>query len=479
MRWVLSCFYMLSLLGTLRAEQRFASFDRDPGWDAHQNRSLRPETVRQDFGYSSDTAHVGGASGEVGGTIQPAAEAAYYALPVTGLNLHTRFSASGKLFVQRGGGHFLLGFFNDSTQNEWRTPNTAVFRIIQRGEVFYCYPEYCSAKWRAASGVVGTYNADTDRFTEVELPTDTTYPWSLAYEPDAEGGKGRFVAHFGRFEIVTALDPRIKEDGATFNRFGLLPVMKQWDNAGMAWIDDVTVQGRFFDFAKDADGWTGLRNRTTYETRIVRPRFDFGWSDTAYAGGRTAGEFGGLFFRGDCRYPEKLAHYGARVEGLTLRQPLRASGKVALRRCVSDSTTLFGFYHATHSLRVNPEQNNATPCQVLGINIEGPSAEGFYFYPVLRGSGDTLYPRGYQGAPRIYPDATSHSWTLEYLPANSVTPARMAVTLDGQRVEQEVPAAVLAENLVFDHFGLVTPWIDGNGQTVYFDDIDYTIRQGK
>jgi hypothetical protein len=111
----------------------------------------------------------------VGGTIQPAAEAAYFALPVTGLNLQTPFSASGKLFVQKGGGHFLLGFFNDRTQNEWRTPNTAVFRIIQRGEIFYCYPEYCSAKWRAASGVVGTYNADTDRFTELELPADTTY----------------------------------------------------------------------------------------------------------------------------------------------------------------------------------------------------------------------------------------------------------------------------------------------------------------
>ena len=230
MRWVLSCFFVLSLMGTSRAEQRFESFDRDPGWDAHHNRSLYPETIRQDFGYSADTAHVGGARGEVGGTIQPAAEAAYFALPLTGLSLQTPFSASGKLFVQKGGGHFLLGFFNDSTQNEWRTPNTAVFRIIQRGEIFYCYPEY---------------------------------------------------------------------------------------------------------------------------------------------------------------------------------------------------------------------------------------------------------PRGYQGAPRIYPDGTSHSWTLEYLPVNSATPARMVVTLDGQRVEQEVPAAVLTENLVFDHFGLVTPWIDGNGQTVYFDDIDYTVCQEK
>ena len=50
---------MLSLLGTSEAEQRFESFDRDPSWDAHRNRVLRPETVRQDFGYSTDTAHAG------------------------------------------------------------------------------------------------------------------------------------------------------------------------------------------------------------------------------------------------------------------------------------------------------------------------------------------------------------------------------------------------------------------------------------
>jgi hypothetical protein len=29
----------------------------------------------------------------------------------------------------------------------------------------------------------------------------------------------------------------------------------------------------------------------------------------------------------------------------------------------------------------------------------------------------------------------------------------------------------------FDRFGLVTPWIDGNGQHVYFDDLRYTCRQ--
>jgi hypothetical protein len=29
----------------------------------------------------------------------------------------------------------------------------------------------------------------------------------------------------------------------------------------------------------------------------------------------------------------------------------------------------------------------------------------------------------------------------------------------------------------FDRFGLVTTWVDGNGQRVYFDDLTYTCKQ--
>src|SRR5437879_2162627 len=63
-----------------RTEERTEHFDRDPGWDAHNNRStvLRPRTVRQDFGFSS-TAQADGKSMAIGGFITPAAEPAYYA----------------------------------------------------------------------------------------------------------------------------------------------------------------------------------------------------------------------------------------------------------------------------------------------------------------------------------------------------------------------------------------------------------------
>ena len=52
---------------------RTQTFDTNPNWDGRNNRSSTPplRTVTQNFGYKS-TANAGGASGEVGGLINPA-----------------------------------------------------------------------------------------------------------------------------------------------------------------------------------------------------------------------------------------------------------------------------------------------------------------------------------------------------------------------------------------------------------------------
>jgi len=47
--------------------------------------------------------------------------------------------------------------------------------------------------------------------------------------------------------------------------------------------------------------------------------FDFGYSDTIFAGGKAKGEIGGLIFRGDCRYPARMAYYADRVGPLSHR----------------------------------------------------------------------------------------------------------------------------------------------------------------
>lgn len=466
----------LGISPCVRAAQRYQHFDQDPGWEGLHNRSARPETIRQDFGWNAGTSHAGGTAGEIGGWITPAAEPAYYAKKIPTRTLNDGLTASGTLFVEKGAGHTLVGFFNAATLNEWRTPNSIVLRINQRGDVFHAHLEYCTRKWRAGAGIIGEYDRARDRMNAKELPSGRVVTWSIQYDPNGHGGGGLVTATLDGDQAVCELSPGHKADGAEFNRGGVLNVNKQFDGGGSLWLDNVIFNGEREDFHADPK-WDAVGNRRTYETLNVRPRFDFGYSRTQYAGGAALGELGGLFFRGDCRYGERLAAYGDRLHPLTLKRPLRASGKVCLRRGVSDSTTLLGFYHSTHSLAVNPSQQCSTPVNFLGAAIEGPSSEGFYFYPVYRNQGSGTSRGMGANPPRIYPDGAAHDWTLEYDPAAANGHGRITVALDGHAVSVDLAPGDQATGAAFDRFGLVTPWIDGNGQHVYFDDLSYTCQQ--
>src|SRR5262249_44791517 len=145
-------------------------------------------------------------------------------------------------------------------------------------------------------------------------------------------------------------------------------------------------------------------------------RFNFGYSPTNQAGGRAAGELGGLVFRGDCRWPGRMAYYGDRLSPLALDKPLRATGRVCLHRGVTDSTVLLGFFHSTDSIRVSQEQNAGLPECFLGVCVEGPSREGFFFYPAYRAKGNASGNAGGPKRPYILPNGSSHEWALTYLP---------------------------------------------------------------
>jgi hypothetical protein len=91
-------------------------FDRDPGWDARNNR-IPPKpglVVRQDFGCSA-THFAGKAAGEMGGRIQRSATPASYAAPLApAKTLDDKLSAAGSFAItssQPGAGVF-FGFFN-------------------------------------------------------------------------------------------------------------------------------------------------------------------------------------------------------------------------------------------------------------------------------------------------------------------------------------------------------------------------------
>jgi hypothetical protein len=463
------------------AEERTQRFDRDPDWDGHNHRSLVPpvRAIRQDFGLSK-TSHAGGKPGEIGGFITPAAEPAYYAQKLETKTFNDPLTASGTLACTGRQFHVLIGFFNTETLNEWRTPNTIVLRIAGRGDVFYAWLEYATQRWRAGGDDPKGFPTEHDPETGRDrlkgfAAKGAVHRWSLQYDPKGNNGRGVVTASIGEVKAVCHLADGHKADGATFNRFGLLNVMKSADDGGELWLNDVTINGQRHDFSRDP-GWDAFQNRRTYTTKVVRPRFDFGYSTTHYAGGKDAGELGGLIFRGDCRFPEKMACYADRLSDLTLEKPLRARGKVCLRRGVSDSTILIGFFDSKDSMTVNPSQDTGMPKSFFGISTDGPSREGFYFAPVyrLKGDGRSQPP---VDPPRIYPDGKTHDWTLEYSPSAAGGRGRIELRLGKQSVSLVLGEGHKTAGTRFNRFGLITTWIDGNSQTIYFDDLTYTCRQ--
>lgn len=477
---VLAC---LTAARLLAAGERVEHFDKDPVWEGRNNRSDRfpGRTVRQDFGFSLTQRAGGRAAGEIGGLFTPAAEPSYYGKVIEQKTFADKLTASGVLACGNGPVHVLIGFFNARTVNEWRTPNTIALRIQGRGDVFYAYVEYATSRWRAGGDNPRPFARIRNPKTQKDeirgfAARGAVHTWTLAYDPEGHEGRGTITATIDGETSVCELDPGHKADGATFNRFGLLGVSKSADSPGELWLDDVVVDGVLESFDKDP-GWDGFQNRRTYASTNVRPRFDFGYSPTRFAEGRAQGELGGLMFRGDCRDARRMACYGDRVGPLSLERPLRASGKVVLRRGVSDSTTLFGFYHSERSLAVNPRQDSGFPEGFLGFAIEGPSREGFLMYPVYRTAGGRQAYSDGSDRSHILPDGTPHDWSLEYSPPEAAGRGRITLTFDGHPVALDLNPGDRVPGALFDRFGLVTTWIDGNAQSVYFDDLRYTASQ--
>jgi hypothetical protein len=460
------------------------SFDRDPNWLGVNNRiaqERQPIAIRQDFGFSAKTSHAGGdMPGEIGGFVTPAGEAAFYGKDIGRVDFDQALSASGRLTVATGGTHLLIGFFNSETVNEWRTPNSVAIRLNGRGERFFAYVEYCNSKWRAGGDTTpfpSTTDPKTGRWNLIGYPCDKPLSWTLTYDPKANGGQGVVTATIGNDTAICKLDDKHKLDGATFNRFGILNVAKSADSGSEVWFDDIAIQGEQVETFSRDPMWDGRNNRSTYRTRLVRPWFDFGYCDSQFAGGEKSGELGGRIFRGDCREPSRMACSGDRVGPLSLERRLKAQGRIALRRGVSDSTTLFGFYDSKASMRTNDSQNDSIPASVLGIHVEGPSSEGFKFYPVLHPASGGGIVGNIREFPTLYPDGQSHQWSLDYYPPTADAKGRINITLDRQSATLELPDKTRLNGTIFDRFGIITSWIDGNSQDVYWDDITYTVRQ--
>jgi hypothetical protein len=494
-RLILMALVMAAVIGVVSAGERLGpvlkteSFDRDPGWEAHNNRVVPPEypTIVQDFGYST-TNFAGTAAGEMGGQVWRASEPAFYAAEIGSKTLDDKLTASGTFAITKttpGGGVF-FGFFRAAQPGAGGRP------IASLG--LHLDSEHTGG--RLAVRLITGQNQSCGTFITPFIPgkfrptpirnDGTRYAWMLDYDPQAHGGKGRFTfilrsdAHEpgelekadlpesfrqearGRFPSTTTfavdLPDGYRRQETTFDHFGLMNMMKAGGRMSI-YFDDLSYDGRSEDFAGDPK-WDASRNRLTYKAVDIGGAHNFGFSDTNHAGGQP-GEVGGTFWRAG-----KYGYYADRVGPLSLDDRLEASGRVVLQVGAPDADMYLGWFHGAEKERPPVE---AGP--FLGVHVGGPTRVGHYFHPAYATAEGT---RGLaDGGPVLRP-GKAYDWSLVYDPAAEGGQGAIRVTLGKESVALVLKKGIKAQGARFDRFGLFTSTIGGQVVRIFLDDLKYT-----
>ncbi len=455
----------LILAGPVYCTDRTNNFSTDPGWDAKNNRidPANAPAVIQDFGYSP-TSHCGGAvPGEVGGIVQRSLTHASYAKIIPARTLNDPLKASGKFCVTNaaGGSNLMFGWFNKDSRG-WRTPNSLVMRIDGNGGKYWIFYEYGTQGYQTGGG--GCFEGEAYQRTKTppEKADGTVHTWSLEYDPNGAEGTGEITYLLDDRKYVLTLAPGHKEDGAVFDRFGILNAQTTGD-ALTAWFDDLVLDGVKEDFSKDP-GWEEKGNRAKFVDRAVRPYHDFGFSQTNFTGGQI-GEIGGIVWRADEKRPEQSGYYADRVGPLGMEQPLHAEGRVVMTKAGADSAVLIGWFNSKTHI-------GSPPNNFAGIMVEGPSRIGHYFRPAYSNAkGESAIQ---SSGPVIRPNSQAHSWTLDYDPNAASGNGKITVTLDGQPVSIDLKPGIKKDGASFDRFGMLSWQTGGHHVEVYLDDIKYT-----
>ncbi|HWP41195.1 MAG TPA: hypothetical protein VNL70_09735, partial [Tepidisphaeraceae bacterium] len=228
-------------LDDLTINGQFDDFTNDPGWEGKGNRQLIQDTREygaQDYGYSSETNHAGGARpGEIGGFFQSVDPweiqfQGYYGDRIGPLSLQHKLTARGK-FASRQfmiDSTFALGWFNSSGQG-WPLKNfVGVFfdSLSDTGRIVQ--PLYGTSEGTKARG----------RDYVTFMPDGTSYEWTLEYDPDGADGRGLIRFTMNGQTVTQPLAEGDKQKGATFDRFGVFNL--GWANSKhcVVWFDDIT-----------------------------------------------------------------------------------------------------------------------------------------------------------------------------------------------------------------------------------------------
>jgi hypothetical protein len=456
---------------TIRAQ----SFDRDPGWEGHNNRVVAKvyPTVTQDFGYSP-TSFAASEAGEVGGRVTRTNKPAYYGEKIRNKTLDDKLSASGTFALmecaasggvffgwfgaeQPGGGGRPLNSLGLEFAGEQPGARLAVTLVTRTNQV-------CR---KFVTPVVPGVPA---RFRPAPLKKDGThYHWTLRYDPQANDGNGRFEctitsdsAHPAEFEgqhVSVDVPEEIRKDGATFDHFGLMNLMKAGGPMSI-YFGDLRDDGQPLNLVQDPR-WDEAGNREVYRDQDQAGAHDFGFSPTNFAGG-SPGELGGKFWR----TPETYGYVSDRIGPLSLDNRLEASGKVVLQVGAPDSGMYLGWFNSLDK-KISPADSG----HFLGVHVGGPTRVGHRFEPCCASAKGNRAQA--QAGPVLVPGKT-YDWSLVYDPTAADGRGSIQLTLGRESLSFALKPGIRSEGASFDRFGLFTSTVGGALVRIYFDDLKYT-----
>jgi hypothetical protein len=296
-----------------------------------------------------------------------------------------------------------------------------------------------------------------------QLPADMRrqFEGNKVGRPDYDGGK----------PFVVDLPPGFKQEGATFDRFGLMNTVKEGD-AVKIYFDDLKYDGKTEDFAKDPQ-WEGIGNRVQLQEGTPTGFHDFGFSAGTHFAGGSPGEMTGIFWR----LTKGYGYYADRIGPLTLNDPLEASGKLMLKLGTPDSEMAFGWFNS--SQREIPKEHMKNEGHLdktdnfLGVYLAGPSRLGRCMLPsIVTAKGTKVVFKEVDQSPKPTPGQV-YDWSLKYDPAAHGGKGAFTVTLGKESATLIVDEKLRAEGATFDRFGFF-PSGGGGMVQISFDDLKYT-----
>jgi hypothetical protein len=458
-------------------------FSGDPGWEGVRNRlsTQFPPRVMQRFGYSR-TNHAGKGAGEIGGYIQSTTRPAHYAKVIERRTMETPLSFSGSLALLEGRSisgwttlaEVNMGFF-DGAEQGWRPKNFIGFRLAGSNEPDGALVELTYGTCTGAAGGMflkktGSHAGlvkDIDHAQMLRIAPDAArHQFACTYDPAANGGRGEVSLVLDGQSWSLPLGEEHRKAGATLNRFGIFNQQIP-GRALVAYFDDLEVNGERNDFAVDP-AWEGEGNSDIFEDPVLYGTNDFGYSPTAFAGGKP-GEIGGRFWRVHAGEPHLMGHYGDDVGRLTLDDRLEARGKIAIRRFSIDSGMHIGYFSSAGQ--------GWPPKSFVGAYLDSYTVGGRFFMPMY-GTATAGKHLGALESPWFTDDGKPQDFAIVYDPRAEGGHGAVTVTLDRQSATLPLPAGARAQGAVMDRFGVFNMQ-DNNGKhcEVYLDDLAYTTRK--